>query len=198
MNLGILESVFAIQVMAELGIPNYFVTNAAGGLNPDFNVGDVMLINSHINFLPNPLLGVHFPFTRVDDGETTYRFQSMNNAYDDKLRKKFLKANKKFEKNIHQGSYLAVTGPSYETEAECLAFRNGLSADAVGMSTTPEVIVARNRGMKVVGFSCITNKIDQDGTNATNHEEVKSILESSKVRKRLTTLVVNFFKELND
>lgn len=198
LNLGILQSVFAVHVMADLGIKNYFVTNAAGGLNPKFSVGDIMLISSHINFLPNPLLGNHYPFTRVDDDQPTFRFQPMNNAYDQDLRKKFIQVNKKLEKNIHQGTYLAVTGPSYETEAECIAFRDGLQADAVGMSTTPEVIVARNRGMKVIGFSCITNKIAKDGTNATNHEEVKSILESEEIKNRLSVLVTNFFENLDE
>jgi len=198
LNIGILQTVFAVHVMAELGIPNYFVTNAAGGLNRKFQVGDLMLIKSHINFLPNPLLGKHYPFSRVDDGESTYRFQPMNEAYSQDLIKKFIKENKKFSKNIHQGSYLAVTGPSYEAEAECIAFRDGLKADAVGMSTTPEVIVARNRGMNVIGFSCITNKIAKDGTNATNHQEVKSILDSKEVKDRISQCVVNFFKSLDD
>jgi len=198
LNIGILQTVFAVHVMAELGIPNYFVTNAAGGLNGKYKVGDLMLIKSHINFLPNPLLGAHYPFTRVDDGNHTHRFQPMNEAYNQDFIKKFLKENKKFSKNIHQGTYLAVTGPTYETEAECIAFRDGLKADAVGMSTTPEVIVARNRGMNVIGLSCITNKIAKDGTNATNHEEVKSILESNDVKERITGSVVNFFKSLND
>lgn len=197
LNLGILQSVFAVHVMAELGIKNYFVTNAAGGLNQKFSVGDIMLISSHINFLPNPLLGISYPFMRVDSEEVVARFQPMNNSYDKDLRKTFLKANRKYAKNIHHGSYLAVTGPSYETEAECLAFRDGLKADAVGMSTTPEVIIARNRGMKVIGFSCITNKIDKDGTNATSHEEVKSILESEKIKNRLSECVVNFFENID-
>lgn len=198
LNIGILQTVFAVHVLAELGIPNYFVTNAAGGLNSKYRVGDLMLIKSHINLLPNPLLGKHYSFTRVDNGEATYRFQPMNEAYNKDLIKKFLDINKKFSRNIHSGTYLAVTGPTYETEAECIAFRDGLKADAVGMSTTPEVIVARNRGMNVIGFSCITNKIAKNGTNATNHEEVKSILESSEVKERITRSVVNFFKSLND
>lgn len=195
-NEGILQTVFAVHVLAELGVKNYFVTNAAGGLNIDYEVGDLMIIKSHINFLPNPLLGQHFAFTRVDNGQTIERFQPMNGAYDEKLRQKLSLASLEFKKNIHQGTYLAVTGPTYETEAECIAFRDGLKADAVGMSTTPEVIVARNRGMKVVGLSCITNKIAKDGTNATNHEEVKAILESSEVKNRLSTIVTKFFESL--
>ena len=92
---------------------------------------------------------------------------------------------------------LGVTGPTYETEAESIAFRDGFKADAIGMSTTPEVIVARNRGMKVVGLSLITNKIDKDGTNATSHEEVKSALESNKTKNKITSVVTDFFKSYN-
>lgn len=195
-NEGILQTVFAVHVLAELGVKNYFVTNAAGGLNLSYEVGDLMIIRSHINFLPNPLLGQHFAFTRVDNGQLVERFQPMNGAYDEKLRQKLNLASLEFKKNTHQGTYLAVTGPTYETEAECIAFRDGLKADAVGMSTTPEVIVARNRGMKVVGLSCITNKIAKDGTNAANHEEVKAILESSEVKNRLSTIVTKFFESL--
>ena len=117
----------------------------------------------------------------------------MNGAYDKGLRNLLLNASSKWKENVHHGKYLAVTGPTYETEGECLAFRDGMGADAVGMSTAPEVIVARNRGMNCVGMSCITNKIAADGTNATNHEEVKKILESEEVRNRLVNIVTNFF-----
>ena len=144
---------------------------------------------------PNPLAGPKHEFTRVD-GEPTWRFQPMNNAYDERLRSILKKS--AYDEHIHQGVYLAVTGPSYESEAECIAFRDGMKADTVGMSTTAEVIVARNRGMKCVGMSCITNKIAQDGTNATNHQEVKEILDSQKVKERLATTVRNFFATLRD
>lgn len=195
-NEGILQTVFAVHVLAELGIKNYFVTNAAGGLNPAYQVGDAMIIKSHVNMLPNPLLGEHLPFTRVDNGKIVDRFQPMSGAYDLALRSQLHSTGSSFKHHVHQGSYLAVTGPTYETEAECIAFRDGFKADAVGMSTTPEVIVARNRGMKVVGLSCITNKISKDGTNATNHEEVKAILDSSEVKNRLSTMVTKFFESL--
>ncbi len=191
---GILKAVFPVQVLAELGIQNYFVTNAAGGLNPKYQVGDIMIIRSHINLLPNPLLGRHHDFKRVDTGEKVWRFQPMNQAYDSELRKMLKTAGSEFPGHIHEGVYLAVTGPTYETEGESVAFRDGLKADAVGMSTTPEIIVARNRGMKAVGMSCITNVIAEDGTNATNHEEVKAILESPEVKDRLSSTVQNFFK----
>jgi len=193
-NAGMLQVVFPVHVLAGLGVRNYFVTNAAGGLNQDYRVGDMMVIRSHINLLPNPLLGKHLDFTRVDSGERTLRFQPMNGAYDSKLRSVLHQAGSKYESHIKEGKYLAVTGPTYETEGECLAFRDGLGADAVGMSTAPEVIVARNRGMNVVGFSCITNKIARDGTNATNHEEVKAVLESPETRERFSSIMQEFFR----
>lgn len=209
-NTGMLQVIFPVHVLAELGVKNYFVTNAAGGLNQHYNVGDVMIIKSHINQIPSSLLGRQHNFKR-SDGQKVWRFQPMNGAYDKELTKMLERAagkayldslhiseqSRMFE-HIHKGVYLAVTGPTYETEGECIAFRDGFKADAVGMSTTPEVIVARNRGMNVVGFSCITNKIGPDGTNATNHEEVKKVLESEQTRQRLTGTVTNFFKIYRD
>ncbi len=197
-NNGILQSVFPVHVLAELGVENYFVTNASGGLNPEYGVGDIMILRSHINFLPNALLGRHHNFTRVDDTDAqVWRFQPMNGSYDPKLTALLRKAGEPHEGHVHEGVYLAVTGPTYETEGESIAFRDGLKADAVGMSTTPEVIVARNRGMKAVGMSCITNVIAADGTNATNHDEVKAILESPEVKKRLSSTVRRFFHLYN-
>lgn len=193
LNTGLLQIVFPVHVLASLGVKNYFVTNAAGALNSKYAIGDIMIIKSHFSLIPNPLLGRHLNFLRVD-GKKTFRFQPMNNAYDLELRKLLLKASGKYRSNVQEGVYVALTGPTYETEAECIAFRKGFQADAVGMSTAPEVIVARNRGMNVVGFSCITNVIAEDGTNATNHEEVKVILESKEVKERLLIIVKEFFK----
>ncbi len=191
---GILQVVFPVHVLAELGVPNYFATNAAGGLNADYAVGDIMVIRSHINFIPNALLGRNKNFKPVDSDSHVERFQPMNGAYDPAFRKLLLEAGSAHTGHVHEGVYIAVTGPSYETEGECIAFRDGWKADAVGMSTTPEVLVARNRGMRVVGMSCITNKIAPDGTNATNHEEVKAILESPAVCNRLSLTVMEFFR----
>ena len=195
-NNGILKTVFSVHVLANLGVQNYFVTNAAGGLNTNYNVGDIMAINAHINMIPNPLLGRPKSFLRVDNNEPVWRFQPMNEAYDPALTELLMNAGREFPGRVHQGVYLALTGPTYETDAESRAYRDGLGADAVGMSTAPEVIVARNRGMKVVGFSCITNCIDEDGRNATNHEEVKRILEHIETRERLSTIVKGFFKRV--
>lgn len=194
-NNGMLQVIFPVHVLAELGVKNYFVTNAAGGLNHNYNVGDVMVIDSHLNMIPNALLGRHHDFSRVGTEERVWRFQPMNGEYIKELRDLLLKAGnkKEWEGKVHRGTYLALTGPTYETKAECLAFRDSIGADAVGMSTAPEVIVARNRGMNCVGFSCITNKIGADGTNATNHEEVTATLNDPETRQRLTGIVKNFF-----
>ncbi|HJX05772.1 MAG TPA: purine-nucleoside phosphorylase [Candidatus Nanoarchaeia archaeon] len=193
-NNGIRKAVFPIHMLAELEVKNYFATNAAGGLNLDYCVGDIMLISSHINMIPNALLGRHLAFNRVDNGKPTERFQPMNEAYDPELRKLFLSAAKKYKDRVHEGVLLGVTGPTYETDAEGLFFRKGLGADAVGTSVTPEVIVARNRGMKAVAFSCITDVIEEDGTNTATHEQVVSVLHSPEVNQRFESIVRTFFR----
>jgi purine-nucleoside phosphorylase len=193
-NNGILKAVFPVHMLAELGVKNYFSTNAAGGLNLDYSVGDLMLIKSHINMIPNPLLGKVLDFNRVDNGKPVERFEPMHEAYDPELRKLFLTAAKDHKGKVHEGVLLGATGPTYETEAESLFFRKGIGADAVGMSVTPEVIVARNRGMKSVGFSCISDMIASDGTNCTNHEEVQAALNSAEVKDRIKDIITNFFR----
>ncbi|MFA4886669.1 MAG: purine-nucleoside phosphorylase [Candidatus Nanoarchaeia archaeon] len=194
MNTGILKVVFPVHVLAELGIENYFVTNAAGGLNPDYQVGSMMLLRSHLNFhIPNPLMGRHMAFTKVNSDRRTDRFQPMNGAYDLTWREMLHEAAARSNAGVHSGVYAAVTGPTYESEAESMMLKR-IGADAVGMSTAPEVVVARNRGMRVVGFSCITNKIASDGTNATSHDEVKAVLESEGVRARYSSTVKEFFR----
>jgi purine-nucleoside phosphorylase len=193
---GILEVVFPIHVLANLGIKNYFVTNAVGGLNLDYEVGDLMVIKSHMNMcgVPNPLAGRLMNFKTVH-GKPVGRFVPMNSAYNPELSKKLLKAGEKFQKNMHQGVYVVFPGPSFETEAECIASRK-LGADVVGMSLSPEVAVARQRGMNVVALSCVSNKIKEDGTNATTNEEVSKILKSPEIKTRIETVVKNFFKSI--
>lgn len=147
-----------VRVMSLLGVKTLFVSNAAGGLNPEFNIGDLMIIKDHINLLPNPLIGPNFE----DFGE---RFPDMTAAYDLDLIK--LAENIAFKKHldVQKGVYLGNTGPSYETPAEVRFFRH-VGADAVGMSTVPEVIVARHCGMRVFGMSIVTNV-----SNAINKAE---------------------------
>ncbi len=177
---------FPVHVAASLGCKIYIATNASGGLNPSYIIGDLMLITSHIGlFQPNPLLGVHHDFGG------NQLFQPQSNEYSPKLRKIF----KDLDKSIHEGVYVALTGRTYETQAECLMLR-ALGADAVGMSTVPEIIVATNRGMETLGVSLISNVIAKDGTNATNHEEVMAVLNSKEMESKLTRIFREFFRKL--
>ncbi len=138
-----------IRVMATLGIKVLLVSNAAGGLNQSFSVGDLMIIRDHINMLPNPLIGKNFD-------EFGDRFPDMTAAYDLNLIKKVESIAKRAKIPVRKGVYLGNTGPSYETPAE-VRFYLSIGADAVGMSTVPEVLVARHCDIPVFGMSVITN-----------------------------------------
>ncbi len=159
------EVTFPVRVMKELGIETIFVSNAAGGANKDFCIGDLMIIKDHINFFPeHPLRGKNIP-----QGP---RFPDMHEAYDKQLIA--LADSIAEEKGIRlvHGTYFGVQGPSYETPAEYRAYHL-LGGDAVGMSTVPEVIVARHCGMKVFGVSVITNMGISDTPVEATHEEVQ-------------------------
>lgn len=143
-----------IRVMKVLGIQYLFVSNAAGGVNFDFKVGDLMVITDHISHLPNPLIGPNM----VEFGP---RFPDMTRPYDPALRKKAFEFAEKLGIELKQGVYFAGTGPSYETPAEYKYFRL-IGGDAVGMSTIPEVIVARHSDIPVFGMSVITNEAHDD------------------------------------
>lgn len=187
---GMMEVVFPVHVMASLGVKTYFSTNAVGGLNLNYGVGDMMVIKDHIDlYMPDPLVGPHLDF-----GDNLY-FQPQNIEYDPNLRKLFLKAAAKAssKSHTHEGIYGARTGRTYETAATCRVLRL-MGADTVGMSTIPEVIVATNRRMRTIGVSVVTNKITADGTNATSHEEVTKILNSEPVRNRLKNTIGAFFQ----
>lgn len=152
-----------IRVYGRLGIKNIILTNAAGGINPEYIPGDIMLIKDHINFFGvNPLIGENLD----EFGE---RFPSMSNLYDKEIIEKVSRKLAEKNKVYHIGNYIYMTGPSYETPAEIEALKL-LGADAVGMSTVPEAIVARHSNMKVFAMSCITNACTKDA-NPT-HEEV--------------------------
>lgn len=153
-----------IRLMAALGIHTLFVTNAAGGIHPEYTPGDFMLISDHINFLgTNPLIG-------ADPGAGT-RFPDMSTVYDPELRRRIRDWANTEGIQLQEGVYLATTGPSFETPAEIRAFA-ALGADAVGMSTVPEAIVARQQGIAVVGISCITNAAAGISKQPLSHEEV--------------------------
>ena len=143
-----------IRVMKVLGIGCLFVSNAAGGVNFDFKVGDLMVIRDHINLLPNPLVGRNLD-------EFGPRFPDMTRPYDPKLIEKAETVAAELGITLKKGVYLAGTGPSYETPSEYRYFRM-IGADAVGMSTIPEVIVARHSSIPVFGMSVITNEAHDD------------------------------------
>ena len=156
---------FPVRVMYELGIKNLFVSNASGGVNPEFEIGDLMLITDHINFLPeHPLHGPNFP--------TGPRFPDMHEAYD----KAFLQQARDIDKEkgikVVEGVYLATQGPTYETPAEYRMYRT-FGADAVGMSTVPEVIVAHHCGIRTFGVSIITDLGVPGKIVEVSHEEVQ-------------------------
>ena len=159
-----------VRVMQSLGIDNLIVTNSAGGLNPDFHVGDLMLITDHINFVgmagANPLRGPNDPGLGP-------RFPDMSQAYDPQLRTIGLEAARDLGLGIRQGVYIMLAGPSYETPAEIRVLR-AMGADAVGMSTAPEVVAARHSGMRVLGVSLISNVATAQPASGpvTTHAEV--------------------------
>jgi len=169
------EVVFATRVLAAMGVETLLVTNAAGGIHPGFRVGDFMILNDHINFLGmNPLRGP------VGEGEQ--RFVDMTRAYDPELQQHLKAAARSIRLPVREGVYLAVSGPSFETPAEIRAFRHW-GADAVGMSTVPEVIVARQLGLRVTGCSCITNAAAGLGGQA-QVVSAQEVLEVAKTREQ--------------
>ncbi|MBE0683371.1 MAG: purine-nucleoside phosphorylase [Anaerolineales bacterium] len=168
------EITLPVRVMQRLGIPTMIVTNAAGGVHPDFNPGDVMLITDQINLMGmsglNPLMGPNLD-------EIGPRFPDMSQPYDRALGDIARKVAKESGITLREGIYVGLSGPSFESPAD-LRFLRLAGADAVGMSTVPEVIVARHGGMRVLGLSGISNKANLDGSTITTHEEV---IEAGKV-----------------
>jgi len=168
------EVTFPVRVMYELGIKTLFVSNAAGGMNPHFKIGDLMIITDHINFFPeHPLRGKNFP--------TGPRFPDMHETYDKKLIQ--LAADIAFEKKIRitYGVYLGLQGPTFETPAEYKMFHL-MGADAVGMSTVPEVIVAHHCGIRTFGVSVITDLGGFDNPVEVSHEEVQEAANAAQPR----------------
>jgi len=166
------EVTFPVRVFYELGIQTLFVSNAAGGMNPDFKVGDLMIITDHINMFPeHPLRGKNFP--------TGPRFPDMHETYDLALIKEADTIAR--EKNIHvtHGVYVGVQGPTFETPAEYRMYRM-IGGDAVGMSTVPEVIVAHHCGIRTFGISVITDLGGFDNPVEVSHEEVQEAANKSQ------------------
>lgn len=178
---------FPVRVMKALGVAKLLVTNAAGGINTSYKPGDLMLISDHINMTGrNPLAG-------PNDAEQGPRFPDMSEAYNRKLREIAKQVAKEKEVPLQEGVYVGLLGPSYETPAEIRMFRT-LGADAVGMSTVSEVIVARHAGIEVLGISCISNMAAGILDQPLSHEEV--IETTDRVREKFLNLVLGIIPKL--
>ena len=181
------EATLLLRAVLALGVETVVLTNAAGGLNPDFEPGDVMLIGDHINLSgDNPLLGPNLD-------RFGPRFPPMTDAYDPGLRNEARLAGERSGVALREGVYVMLSGPSYETRAEMRMLRS-LGGDAVGMSTAHETIVARHADRRVLGFSLITNKATEDVETGASHDEV---IEMGRVgATRLVTLLADLLPRL--
>ena len=175
-----------IRALKYLGIKCLFLSNAAGGVNPLFQIGDIMIITDHINLLPNPLIG-------PNDDRIGARFPDMGGAYDKYLVNKALIIAKDNNIRIHKGVYLSTSGPTFETPAEYKYFRI-IGADAVGMSTTPEVIIARHMNLPCFALSVITDLGVEGKIEYTTHESVQ--YEAAKTESRMTTIMTEMIASL--
>ncbi|MGB7095639.1 MAG: purine-nucleoside phosphorylase [Anaerolineales bacterium] len=181
---------FPVRVMQRLGVEILIVTNAAGGVNQEFEPGDVMLITDHLNLLgmagESPLRGPNFDSIGP-------RFPDMGRAYDQELGALARQAVVEKDFPLQEGVYVCLAGPSFETPAD-LRFLKAIGVDAVGMSTVPEVTVARHGGMRVLGLSTISNKANLDGDALTSHEEV--LAAGKIVLPRLTHIIRDVLQRL--
>jgi purine-nucleoside phosphorylase len=179
-----------VRVMQRFGIEILIVTNAAGAVNPDFNPGELMLIIDHLNLIGmaglNPLRGPNLD-------EFGPRFPDMSQPYDRKLCEIARQISRRSNITLNEGVYASLAGPSFESPAD-LRFLQTAGVDAVGMSTVPEVIVARHGGTRVLGISGISNKANLDGSTITTHEEVLEAGE--KIVPQLSTLIRGVLSQL--
>ena len=181
------EVTFPVRVMKLIGCEKLIVTNAAGAVNANYTPGDLMIITDHINFAgANPLIGRNL-------NEFGTRFPDMSDAYDKALRVEVKKIASSLGMELREGVYAMFSGPTYETPAEIRMART-FGADAVGMSTVPEVIIAKHSGLQVVGISCMTNMAAGILDQPLNHEEVMET--SEKVRANFIKLMQNIIKNL--
>ena len=178
------QVVFPVRVMKMLGIENLFVSNASGGINSSFRVGDLMVITDHINLIPNVLIGKNY-------NELGARFPDMSEPYSKALGALATEVAAEKGIKLQYGCYVGTTGPTFETPRE-YGYFNVIGGDAAGMSTTPEVIAARHMGLPVFGISIITNAAFS-GQKST-HEEVQE--EGAKAEKRMTALIVGMLEKM--
>lgn len=179
------EVTFPVRVMKFLGIKTLIVSNAAGGMNPDFRVGDIMIINDHINTMPNPLIGEHIP-------EFGARFPDMSQTYSQALIKKARKCAAELDIPVQEGCYAGVTGPTLETPKEYQYLRV-IGGDAVGMSTVPEVIAAHQMGIKIFAVSVITDLGVPGKIQKLTHKDV--IEAAERTAPKLTSLIVKLITD---
>jgi len=186
---GMDQVVLPIRVMIGVGIKTLIVSNAAGGTNLAYHVGDLMIIRDHINLLPNPLIGPNFD----DFGP---RFPDMTRPYDPALIRLAVQVGDELGIKLHRGVYVAGTGPSYETPAEYKFFRT-IGGDAVGMSTIPEVIVARHAGVPVFGISVITNEAHDDYADDFVNDGEDVVKAANAAAERMTRLITNMIEKMS-
>ncbi len=181
------EVVFPVRVLGRLGIKTLIVTNASGGINTDIPPGGIVAIQDHINFMgTNPLIG-------ENDDEAGPRFPDMTEAYDREYIQKLESAAEKENIKINKGTYIAFSGPSFETPAE-IRMAEALGADIVGMSTVPEVITANHIGIRVCGISCVANAAAGISKNKLTHQEVLDTMKKSS--DSICRLVSAFLREM--
>ena len=179
--------VFPVKVMKKLGVKTLIITNAAGGVNKNFRPADLMIITDHINYMgTNPLIG-------INDDSMGVRFPDMSEIYSSNLIELVQKVGQNIGVDLQEGVYMGLTGPSYETPAEVKMARI-VGADAVGMSTVPEAIVAAWAGMDVIGLSCICNSAAGVSTVGLSHEDV--IHAANTAKDKFKTLVKEVIKKL--
>jgi len=193
---NVMENItFAVHVLAELGVKNYFATNAAGGLHPIWQrPGDAMVIGDHLSmFLPSAVSGRQLNFTRVDDGEKIDEFLDMTDAYHPEFTEMLLQACEAEQGRGYKIVYAPNEGRGFETRAEVRKYI-GDGAHAVGMSTVPSIQAARLRGMNCVAMSALSNVVGFDDSNKTSHEEHIFVLNRPAIKERLANIVLHFFE----
>jgi purine-nucleoside phosphorylase len=186
---GMDQVVLPIRVMIGVGIKTLIVSNAAGGTNLAYHVGDLMIIRDHINLLPNPLIGPNFD----DFGP---RFPDMTRPYDPALIRLAVQVGDELGIKMHRGVYVGGTGPSYETPAEYKYFRT-IGGDAVGMSTIPEVIVARHAGVPVFGISVITNEAHDDYADDFVNDGDDVVKAANAAAERMSRLITHMIEKMS-
>lgn len=177
---------FPVRVMKFLGVKTLFVSNASGGMNPEFEIGELMIINDHINLLPNPLIGTNI-------NELGPRFPDMSKPYDYELMDKAEAIAKELNIRVQRGCYVGTTGPTFETPKEYQYFRI-IGGDAVGMSTVPEVIVARHMNIPVFAMSIITDLGVPGKIVEVSHEEVQEV--GKKAEAKMTQIMTKLLEKI--